>query len=207
MIQGLTLLSQRNHLKVLKKATAAQVWHYKHKKYEMWYPATRQTPETHLGWTPMQWSFLRAMDASHIQLFNHRVINVSTLAQASSLTVEEMTAYLKYIPGLLQILTLPGQYHRKWVLQFYADVWIDPEHKFIEYIFNGNRFKINTRALANMVGARAEGQRIHQLAYPEVVPPRRPYSNGIYAPDHETTTHIFMTLFGAKSERHPSDLT
>lgn len=55
----------------------------------------------------MQWAFLRAMEASHIQLFSHRVININSLAWAASLTLEEMTAYLNCMLGLLQILTLP----------------------------------------------------------------------------------------------------
>lgn len=74
-------------------------------------------------------------------------------------------------------------------------------------MFNGNCYRINRRALANMLEAIAKGTQIHQLAYPNVDPPQRPYSKGIYALDLETIAHIYMPLFGAESERHPSDLT
>lgn len=57
---------------------------------------------------------------SHIQLFSHRVINIDTLAKAASVTVEEMTRYLNYLPSLLKFLTLPSPHYREWVLQFYA---------------------------------------------------------------------------------------
>lgn len=64
----------------LKRASTRQVWCYRLRKYENCYPETRETPATHLGWTEMQWSFLRAMNATHIKLFTHRVLNVESLA-------------------------------------------------------------------------------------------------------------------------------
>lgn len=117
------------HFKELKKATAAQVWCYKLRKYARWYLETRGTPETHLCWIPMQWSFLRAMTHSRNRLFSHRVIDVDTLARPASMIVEEMRSYLNYLLGLLEILTLSGHQHREWVLQFYATVWIDCQHR------------------------------------------------------------------------------
>lgn len=113
---------------------------------------------------------------SHIQLFNHRVIRVDTLARAASMTSEEMRLYLDYMTGLLQILTLPDHYYHEWVMYLYATVWFESQHRFIEYML----MAITITGLASLFGARAEGVRIHQLAYPNVDPPRCPYSKGIY---------------------------
>lgn len=74
-------------------------------------------------------------------------------------------------------------------------------------MFNSHHYRINKRALGIKFGAKAEGTRIHQVVYPNVDPPRRPYSKGIYALDHETTTHIYIPPFGVESKRHPLDLT
>lgn len=52
------------------------------------------------------------MNAAHIKLFSHRVINVESLARAASITVEEKNAYPDYMLGLLTVLTMPDHYNR-----------------------------------------------------------------------------------------------
>jgi hypothetical protein len=191
----------------LRRASTRVVWKYRLRKHKRWFPPTRTTPEGTMCWTETQMAFYRAFATQGINMFSHRVIQVDTLARAAGMTLEEFLPYIRYLPGLEQILMCPGHYHHEWVRIFISTVWIDPEHRYIEYMFNGNRFRVGRQALANIFGARAEGDRIHQLAYPGVDPPRRAYSSNIHAPDHETAAAIYRPPFGPASERHPSALT
>jgi hypothetical protein len=50
---------------------------------------------------------------------------------------EQIHPHLAYLPGLADLIGRIGKYVQSWVREFYATVWIDPDHDYIEFSFLG----------------------------------------------------------------------
>ena len=50
--------------------------------------------------------------------------------------------YLSYLPGLIDLLRWIGLYVPSWVHEFYATLWIDPQHRFIHFVFRGRDYRL-----------------------------------------------------------------
>ena len=55
---------------------------------------------------------------------------------------EHIRRYLAYLPGLIDLLGRIGLYVPSWVRQFYATLWIDPQHRFIHFVFRGRDYRL-----------------------------------------------------------------
>ena len=49
-----------------------------------------------------------------------------------------------YFPGLEELMCRSGLYMDEWVRMFYATVWVDPSHEFIQFRFEGETHWIFT---------------------------------------------------------------
>ena len=60
---------------------------------------------------------------------------------------EHIHPYLSYLPGLTDLIGRTGLYVPSWVQQFYASLYIDPQHNFIHFAFRGRDYRVmNQRA-------------------------------------------------------------
>jgi hypothetical protein len=55
---------------------------------------------------------------------------------------QDIRQYFSYLRGLLALLVLPGTYMEEWVREFYASVWIAPDHSYIHYALAGRDYRV-----------------------------------------------------------------
>ena len=55
---------------------------------------------------------------------------------------EHICPYLAYLPGLIDLIGQIGLYVPSWVCQFYATLWIDPQHNYIHFAFRGRDYRL-----------------------------------------------------------------
>ena len=67
--------------------------------------------------------------------------NIESIVTAAG---EHIRPYLAYLPGLTYLLGQTGLYVPSWVRQFYATLWIDPQHIFIHFAFSGRDYRLTS---------------------------------------------------------------
>ena len=65
--------------------------------------------------------------------------NIETIVVAAG---KHIRPYLAYLPGLTDLIGRTGLYVPSWVHQFYATLWIDPQHRFIHFAFRGRDYRL-----------------------------------------------------------------
>ena len=65
--------------------------------------------------------------------------NIETIVAAAG---EHILPYLAYLPVLTDLLGWIGLYVPSWIRQFYASLWIDPQHKYIHFAFRGRDYRL-----------------------------------------------------------------
>ena len=55
---------------------------------------------------------------------------------------EHIRPYLSYLLGLTDLLGQTGLYVSSSVREFYATLWIDPQHRFIHFAFRGRDYML-----------------------------------------------------------------
>lgn len=58
----------------------------------------------------------------------HRVYPLEDIVRAGG---EQVCPYLTYLLGLAELVGRSGLYIEAWVREFYATLWVDPDHKYI----------------------------------------------------------------------------
>jgi len=103
------------------------------------------------------------------------------------------------------LLALPGTYCEEWVREFYASVWVSPDHSYIHYALAGTTYRVIAQSAREVLGLRAYPTRIHQLCYENFEPPRGPHGGEI--PPVDFVAPCFLQPFGEGSSRTVGDLT
>ena len=62
-------------------------------------------------------------------------------------------------------------YMDEWVRVFYAIVWVDPSHEFIQFYFEGETYKILASEIIQLYGFPKIPVRLHSLCYGTANPP------------------------------------
>ena len=57
-------------------------------------------------------------------------------------TGEHIRPYLSYLLGLTDLIGRTGLYVPSWVQQFFALLYIDPQHNFIHFAFRGRDYRV-----------------------------------------------------------------
>ena len=65
--------------------------------------------------------------------------NIESIVAAAG---EHIRPYLSYLLGLIDLLRRTGLYVPFWVHEFYATLWIDPQHIFIYFAFRGRDYRL-----------------------------------------------------------------
>ena len=100
---------------------------------------------------------------------------------------------------------MDGQAFPSWVHQFYATLWIDPQHRYIHFAFRDRDYRLLSSRVREILRLQEQPIRLHEVCYGQTAPPRRPH--GGLVPPTDLVRHCFTEPFGEGSSRTPSDLT
>ena len=139
---------------------------------------------------------------SETQFREHRVLDLEVLGNVVGVDMRHYFTYLSDFPGLL---ALPGTYVKEWVREFYASVWIAPDHSYIHYALAGIDYRVIAQRAREVFGLNAYATRIHQLCYGNFESPRRPHDGAL--PPTDFVAPCFCQPFGESSSRTVGDLT
>ena len=84
----------------------------------------------------------------------------------------DIRQYFTYLVGLPGLLALPGTYVEEWVREFFASVWIAPDHSYIHYTRAGKDYRVSAHRARETRGLTAYDTKIHELCYGSFEPPR-----------------------------------
>lgn len=138
-----------------------------------WFPAERQEGATEGFYTALHEDFYRAYLDSGAVFCPHRVCPMGDIASVAG---EHIHPYLTYLPGLADLLGRSGAYVPSWVREFYATVWIDPAHQFVQFTFRGSIYMIQSAEARSLLRIPSRLICLHDLCYLDTEPPRCPHS-------------------------------
>ena len=78
-----------------------------------------------------------ALVRSQAQFREHKMLDLEILGNVVGADIRQ---YFTYLHGLLELLALPSTYcedSEEWVREFYASVWVSPDHSYIHYALAG----------------------------------------------------------------------
>jgi hypothetical protein len=109
---------------------------------------------------------------SKAQFREQRVLDLEVL---DNVVGQDIRPYLSYLPGLAGLLALPGTYVEEWVCEFYASVWIAPDHSYIHYALADTDYRVIAQRASETWGLTAYDTKIHELCYASYKPPHHPH--------------------------------
>jgi len=118
---------------------------------------------------------------------------------------EQVHPHLTNLPGLADLLGQTSRYVTSWVREFYASLWIDPSHRFIDFTFRGCDRRLYSNKVREILWILESLIWIHEIYYGETEPPRCPH--GGLVPPTDLVRACFTKLFGEQSSQTPCDLT
>lgn len=186
----------------LRRATVGCVKRFRLVPITTWFPEERDPSAGALFSTTIQESFYRAQMLEKIAFKDHKTINIQILIEAVGTEIEE---HLTYMPGLKKLLSVAGSYVDEWVRVFFATVWVDPNHEWMQFMLDGQHYRISAQEIRELFGFPESKTRIHCMCYGGTDPPRR--SHGGVAPPTANVAALFRPPFGEASRRVPVDLT
>ena len=108
-------------------------------QFEEWFPPRQDERASKGFYTPLQEDFYNVYLNSGALFRSQRVCNIEFIVTAAR---EHIRPYLAYLPGLIDLLGWTGLYVPSWVREFYATLWIDPHHRFIQFAFRGRDYRL-----------------------------------------------------------------
>jgi hypothetical protein len=118
---------------------AKQVQQLRFVDFEQWFPSRRDDRALEGFYTPLQEDFYNAYLNSGAVFRSQRVCNIESIVAAAR---EHIHPYLSYLPRLTDLLGWTSLYAPSWVYEFYATLWIDPQHRFIHFAFRGRDYRL-----------------------------------------------------------------
>ena len=113
-------------------------------------------------YTQLQEDFYNAYLNSGVVFRSQRVCNIESIVAAAR---EHICPYLAYLPGLTDLLGWTGLYVPSWVRQFYATLWIDPQHRFIHFAFRGRDYRLMSTRVREILRLQEQPIRLHEVCY------------------------------------------
>ena len=93
--------------------------------------------------------------------------NIKSIVAAAG---ENIRPYLSYLLGLTDLLGWIGFYVPSWVRQFYASLWIDPQHRFIHFAFSGRDYRLTSTRVREILRLQEQPIRLHEVCYGQIAP-------------------------------------
>ena len=120
---------------------AKQVQQLRFVDFEQWFSPRRDDRASEGFYTPLQEDFYNAYLNSGAIFRSHRVCNIESIVAVAG---EHIRPYLAYLLGLIDLIRWTGLYVPSWVHQFYASLWIAPQHRFIHFAFSGRDYRLTS---------------------------------------------------------------
>src|SRR6185436_15431053 len=94
--------------------------------------------------------------------------------------------------GLAALLSERSRYIREWVRVFYATLFVEEDHQFIDFMFQERHYRLTRARLATCLGVQIseEPHYLHYMAYGNTVPPHRPHET--HFPSYEEVSVLFQ---------------
>ena len=70
-----------------------------------------------------------------------------------------------------------------WVRQFYATVWIHPEHDYIAFMLHGRPERMSYNRLKQLLRVDTSDRKLHQIVYGDALPSRHSRAGGTFPTD------------------------
>lgn len=152
--------------------------------------------------TALQEDFHRTYVETQARFSAQRVIS---LKNSVSVLGGEFRQYIDCLLGLTDLIGRSGSYVTSWILEFYATVWINPDHLEIAFSFLGQRVDISSARAREILRIPHNANKIHRLCFPDAEPPRRTHIGVL--PLVKDMHPCFRGDFGEGSSRLPTDIT
>jgi hypothetical protein len=124
----------------LRKASAHQIQTFHKVQLHEWFPLQRKLGVDHF-YIALQEDFHMAYVNANVSVIAHRVIPLQRIVD---LVGEEVRTYLQTVPGLTDLVQWNGLYVLSWVREFFATLWIHPDHTRISFSFLGEQREISS---------------------------------------------------------------
>lgn len=110
----------------------------------------------------IQESFYHAQFLERMSLKDHKTIDKHILVDAIG---PEIGKHFSYNPGLARMITRSGLYVNQWIRVFFATIWIDRNHEWFQFRFEGLDYRLYVRDIIELFGFLESYTRIHSLCY------------------------------------------
>ena len=87
---------------------------------------------------------------------------------------EHICPYLAYLPGLTDLLGQISLCVPSWVRQFYATLWIDPQHIYIHFAFRRKDYRLTSTRVREILRLQEQLVRLHEVCYGQTAPLKGP---------------------------------
>ena len=131
-------------------------------QFEEWFPPRRDDRASEGFYTPLQEDFYNAYLNSGAVFRSQMVCNIESIIAAAG---EHIHPYLSYLPGLIDLLRRTGLYVPSWVREFYATLWINPQHRFIHFAFRGRDYRLMSFRVRGILRLQEQPIRLHEVCY------------------------------------------
>ena len=126
--------------------------------FPTWFPAARDQRASIRFYIVVQEDMYEAFVRSETQFREHRVLNLEVLGNVVSADIRQ---YFTYLAGFPDLLALPGTYSEEWVREFYASVWVTPDHSYIHYALAGTDYRVTAQRAREVLRLITYATRIH----------------------------------------------
>ena len=161
-------------------ATARRVKKLRFVSVEEWFREPQDDRAGRDFYTLLQEAFFTAYEARGIQLSRHNVLDFRKLSVATGGAQIEL--HFTYLRGLANLLYWSGKSMAHWDRIFYTIVWIEPNGDYTKFMFRGRPRILSRAEIADALGVDLNDTRLHELAYPGAIPPRRACCGGVLPP-------------------------
>ena len=128
----------------------------------MWFPPRRDEIVSEGFYTPLQEDFYNAYLNSGAIFRSQRVCNIKSIVAVAG---ELIRPYLAYLLGLTYLIGRTRLYVPSWVRLFYASLWIDPQHRFIHFAFEGRDYRLMSTRVREILRLQEQPVRLHEVCY------------------------------------------
>ena len=130
--------------------------------FKVWFPPRRNKRASEGFYTPLQEDFYNAYLNNGAVFRSQRVCNIESIVAVAG---EHICPYLSYLLGLTDPIGRIGLYVPSWVRQFYATLWIDPQHRFIHFVFGGRDYRLTSTRVREILRLQEQPVRLHEVCY------------------------------------------
>ena len=113
-------------------------------------------------------SFFRSYRARGTALADQRILGWDELERAAGIPIRPL---FERFPGFVHLFSEVDRIVINWVRQFYATVWIHPEHDFIGFMLDGWPERLYYNHLQELLGVDTSNRKLHQIVYGDALPP------------------------------------